>query len=48
MEFVRFLNRAETLSKLNGQDKVGKAALWRREEAGTGDGARQCCKEVYV
>lgn len=27
MEFVRFLNRAETLSKLNGQGKVGKAAL---------------------
>lgn len=52
MEFVRFLNQAETLSKLNRQGKVGKAALWagRRLGLGTvpGSSARKFMSEVTV
>lgn len=52
MEFVRSLNRAETLSKLNGQGKVGKAALWegRRQGLGMvpGSVARKFMSEVTV
>lgn len=52
MEFVRFLNQAEMLSKLNGQGKVGKAALWegRRQGLGTepGSAARKFMYEVTV
>lgn len=52
MEFVRLLKGAETLSNLNGQGKVGKAALreGRRQGAGTEPGgvARKFMSEVTV